>query len=91
MDFIVENKIEILEKKMLAGAPESIVYDILSAVARREIELAAGASKKNSLNVMSLSELRRRAHSRGMEVDGSREMLISALKTASAPATDNAL
>ena len=91
MDFIVENKIEILEKKMLAGAPESIVYDILSAVARREIERAAGASKKNSLNVMSLSELRRRAHSRGMEVDGSREMLISALKTASAPATDNAL
>jgi hypothetical protein len=86
MDFIVENKIEILEKKMLAGAPESIVYDILSAVARREIERAAGASKKNS--VMSLSELRRRAHARGLEVDGSREMLISALKRASTPASD---
>ena len=90
MDFIVKNKLEILEKKMLAGAPENIVYDILSAVARREIECATCASEKNSLRVMRLSELRRRAHARGLEVDGSREMLISALKPASAPATNGA-
>ena len=87
MDFIVENKIRILEKKMLEGAPDNITYDILSSMARREIQLAASASEKNSLNVMSLSELRRRAHARGLEVDGSREMLISALKTKSPPST----
>jgi len=86
MDFIVKNKIEILENKMLAGAPDSITYDILSAVARREIESAAGASE-NSLSVLRISELRRRAHARGLDVDGSREMLISALNNAPVPAT----
>ena len=86
----VENKIKILDKKMLAGALESKVYDILLAVARREIDHAAGARKTNALSAVSISELRRRAHARGLEVDGSREMLILSLKNdAPAPANDN--
>ena len=88
MDFIVKNKIKILEEKMLEGAPDNITYDILSAMARRDIERAADASEKSSsFSVMSLSELRRRAHAIGLEVDGSRDMLISALKRASTPAS----
>ena len=51
MDFIVENEIEILEKKMLAGALDMVAFDC-----------AAGASEKNVFSVMSISELRRRAH-----------------------------
>ena len=89
MDFIVKNKIKILEEKMLEGAPDNITYDILSAMARRDIERAACACEKNSsFSVMSLSELRRRAHAHGLEVDGTRDMLISALKSASTPASD---
>jgi hypothetical protein len=87
MDFIVKNKIEILEKKMLADAPDGITYDILSAMARREIESTAGASE-NSLSALRISELRCRAHARGLDVDGSREMLISALKNAPASSDD---
>ena len=88
MDFIVENKIRILEKKMLEGAPDNITYNILSSMARREIERATTSKKNSSFSFMSLSELRRQAHARGLEVDGSREMLISALKRASTPASD---
>ena len=88
MDFIVKNKIKILEEKMLEGAPDNITYNILSSMARREIERATTSKKNSSFSFMSLSELRRQAHARGLEVDGSREMLISALKRASTPASD---
>lgn len=41
MDFIVKNKIEVLEKKKLAGAPEGFGNDILGAIAREEAKSRA--------------------------------------------------
>jgi hypothetical protein len=69
MDFIVENKNEVLNTIYFNGvvAPEIMIRDVLAADKRGE--------KKGG----SISELRRKAHKKGLDVDGSRETLIAAL------------
>ena len=69
MDFIVENKIEVLNTIYFNGiiAPEIMIRDVLAAVMRGE--------KKGG----SISELHRKAHKKGLDVDGLRETLIAAL------------
>lgn len=80
MDFVVENKAEILKKRTLVNAPYGLTNDILSAMMRGE----KGTSNDSTaeFSSMCISELRRRAHAKGLDVDGSREMLISALDDA---------
>lgn len=78
MDFIVRRKDEIVVRNTLAGAPEGLVNDILAAVARRERKQGIGDDDDN-FNAMCISALRRRAHSLRLDVDGSREMLITSL------------
>ena len=82
MDFVVKNKIEILEKVPLNDLPQGIGADMLAAMARGEkkSESTAGSGGSNELTMMCISELRRRAHEKGLEVDGSRESLIASLK-----------
>lgn len=80
IDFIVKNKAEIIEKNMLIDAPGGIAKDVLVAVLRGDEEgRSADVSNGNTYINMSISDLRRVAHRKGLEVDGSREMLISAL------------
>jgi len=69
MDFILENKDEVLNTISFNGviAPETVIKDVLAAVVRGE--------KKGG----GISELRRKAHKKGLDVDGSREMLTAAL------------
>lgn len=81
MDFVVKNKAEILEKRTLVNAPEGLTNDILSAMMRGE--KGTSNDKTAEFSSMCISELRRRAHAKGLDVDGSREMLISALEDAS--------
>jgi hypothetical protein len=69
MDFILENKAEVLKKLTFVDAPGNLMSDLLAAVARGE-----GAEG------VRISELRQKAHEKGLEVDGSREMLIAALE-----------
>jgi hypothetical protein len=82
MDFIVKNKAEVMDKisfdEMIPG---NLMRDLLAAVARGERE-EGGADGDNTaqFNAMRISELRRKAHEKGLEVDGSREMLIASLK-----------
>jgi hypothetical protein len=80
MDFIVKNKIEILGKNLFTEAPEGLICDILAAVARGEER--GNVEGENIFSVMSISDLRRRAYDKGLDVDGSRDMLISALNNA---------
>ena len=40
-----------------------------------------GDGGESQYNVLRISELRKRVHEKGLNVDGSREMLIAALKT----------
>lgn len=83
MDFILKNKIAIIENKILSGAPESVGNDILAAIAREEAKSGTAGCDENIYSSMGISDLRRRAHEKGLDVDGSREMLISALQLSS--------
>jgi hypothetical protein len=86
MDYILENNNVVLEHVRFDDAPGSLVSDVLAAIARVKIRKdGAGAAKadKNSashFNSMRISELRRMVHDKGLDVDGSREMLIASLE-----------
>jgi hypothetical protein len=78
MDYIVENKDKVIGKISFNDAPGNLMSDLLVAVSREQNR--ADAIGENEFNVMRISELRRKAHEKGLNVDGSREMLIAALK-----------
>ena len=85
MDFIVENKLEVLERGVsLRDAPGGLLADVLVAVARggRRSDGARGGNDEDErlLSTMAISDLRRRAYEKGLDVDGSREVLIASLK-----------
>ena len=71
MDFIVANSFELLSMKALKGAPTDLLSDALAAMARK-----GGTDKAGS---MFINELRRKCYDKGLDFDGSREMLTSAL------------
>lgn len=73
LDYIALNKVEAIEKLSFNDAPGTIAKDILVAVSRGEMN-------GDELTTMRISELRRMAHSKRLNVDGSREVLIAALK-----------
>ena len=77
LDFIVKNTAEITKRKMLTTTTEGPnISDILAAVARAQAE----QKDEKDFSIMSISELRRNAHKKKLNVDGSREMLRSALE-----------
>ena len=81
MDFIVEHKVEVLEKVSLKDAPGGLLADVLAAMARWEKTNGNyNASEKDRWCTMRVSDLRRRVHEKGLDVDGSRDTLIAALK-----------
>jgi hypothetical protein len=84
MDFIVKNKAEVMENKILLNCTVDLSNDILAAMMRGEKVGKASAGSGNGgggLAAMGISELRQKAFEKGLEVDGSREMLISALES----------
>jgi hypothetical protein len=83
MDFVEINATELLEKETLKGAPDGLFHDTLAAMARRNAKKdVANKKRKRVANELSISDLRRDADSKGLDVDGSREMLIAAIKAA---------
>ncbi|KAL3762578.1 hypothetical protein ACHAW5_003116 [Stephanodiscus triporus] len=80
MDFMVENRDEVLEKVSFRDAPGDFVRDVLAALARGEKKGRTNGDSGTDLSAMRISELRLKAHENGLNVDGSREMLIAALK-----------
>ena len=80
MDFVVKNKAEVLEKTSFVNAPGNLMQDLLAAVVRGEKRTSGGRNKVNALRIY---ELRCIAHERGLDVDGSREMLIASIKESS--------
>jgi len=71
MDFIVTNSCELLTTKALKDVPSGLFNDALAAMARK------GGTEK--AGPMFISELRRKCSEKGLDSDGSREMLTSAL------------
>ena len=82
MDFLVNKKDEVTGKISFNDAPGNLMNDLFAAMAREPNRAGAAAIGENEYNTMCISELRRIAHERGLDVDGSREMLIAALKEA---------
>ena len=75
VDFIIKNKIKILKNKLLLNAPSSLSTDILAAIARSD-EVLGGSDE---FCAMSVSELRYEARAKGLDIDGSRDTLISTI------------
>jgi hypothetical protein len=82
LDFIVENKFDVIEKLSFNDVPGALVRDVLVATARGEMRSGGGdVTVDRKYYSLRISELRKMAHENGLNVDGSREMLIAALKT----------
>jgi len=81
MDFAVANEIDIIKKVSFKDAPGEMIKDVLAAVARKRMNKKGdAASNEDEFFTMRITELRRKVHEKGLEVDGSREMLIASLK-----------
>ena len=77
MEFLSSaNKMEVVEKVSFANMPPHLMKDLMVALARS----VASSDKTGDLEMISVSELREMAHKKGLNVDGSREMLIASLK-----------
>jgi hypothetical protein len=78
MDYMLENKDVVLKNIRFDDAPGSLVSDVFAAIARAETMKDDSASHFHSMRI---SELRRMVHDKGLDVDGSREMLLLRLKS----------
>jgi hypothetical protein len=85
MDYILENKSEVFKILSFAdNIPVALMRDLLAATARGEVRNnGTNVHVDNQYNALRISELRKRAHEKGLNVDGSRETLIAALKEGS--------
>lgn len=80
IDYIVENMATTVENQSLSQFPFDLINDVLVAVIRKaKVDNTYDGEECSELSIMSVSELRHRAHVKGLDVDGSREMLISSL------------
>ena len=81
IDFLADNGEEVIGKIEFKDSdmPGNIVKDVLVAVARNKKEVRNEVI--SGLNVMRVSELRRKLDEKGLNVDGSRETMIEALKS----------
>ena len=77
VDFIVTNTLHTKNRSLLADAPRDVAIEILALVARSKGEVEEFWN-------MRICELRRRANEKGLDVDGSRNMLIAALEDSKA-------
>ena len=83
MDYMAENKDKVRGKISFHDAPGSLLNDFIEAISRGESKGSQGTDDNNvdkQYNTLRISELRKKAYEIGLNVDGSREMLIDALK-----------
>lgn len=82
IDFIAENQFQVL-RQLDVDSPESClsVSEIFACMARRERQSGVQGIDENEYHALCIVELRRLAHTKGLDVDGSRESLISALES----------
>mmetsp|Transcript_10867 Transcript_10867/g.26829 ORF Transcript_10867/g.26829 Transcript_10867/m.26829 type:complete len:411 (-) Transcript_10867:412-1644(-) len=80
MDFIVQNEVDVINKVSFKDIPGETVKDVLAAMARGKNKSGENSTCEDHLCTMRITELRKRVHKKGLEVDGSRDMLIAALK-----------
>ena len=77
MEFLSSaDKMEVAKKVSFADMPPHLMKDLMVSLARSE----AKTGKKGDLEMMCVSGLRKLAHEKGLDVDGSREMLIASIE-----------
>jgi len=83
MDFIADNGGEVIGNVSLDQFPGHLVRDLLVATTRRN---EGDSGRDDDFTTMRVSELRRKLHEKGlgMNVDGSREAMIEALRSGAA-------
>ena len=79
MDFIVENGKEATTKLSFEHVPNTVIPDLLTAMTRGKEE-ANSTSDTNDLSMMRVSSLRKLLHEKGLDIDGSREMMIARIE-----------
>ena len=79
MDYMVENQTKLLGKVSFHDVPGSLLNDFIAATARQGSQ-GTDDNEDSQYNTLGISELRKKAYEIGLNVDGSREMLIAALK-----------
>lgn len=79
MDYISNNLAEVVEETSLTQFPGGLVKDMLVAIIRKNYARYFDFRSKTKTNTTTIGDLRRQAHANELEVDGSRDMLISAL------------
>ena len=83
MDYMAENKDKVRGKISFHDAPGSLLNDFIAAISRGERTGSQGIDDNNvdnQYNTLRIIELRKKACEIGLNVDGSSEMLIAALK-----------
>mmetsp|Transcript_27292 Transcript_27292/g.46167 ORF Transcript_27292/g.46167 Transcript_27292/m.46167 type:complete len:411 (-) Transcript_27292:104-1336(-) len=80
MDFLAENTAEASETISFSDVPGHVMKDLMVAFSRRE-ETKQGSQHDNNFTFMRVSELRKKLDEKGLNVDGSREAMIEALKS----------
>jgi hypothetical protein len=87
MDFLAENSKEAIQKISFTDFPGHIVKDLLVATTRSKEDKNKPV---DDFDIMRVDELRRKLYEKGLEVDGSREAMIDALKAYAARGENNA-
>jgi len=81
MDYIVANKHSIMDKVSFDDLPGSLMKDLLAAMARGEERTGDDADDESvKYNRMRVGTLRKLLDEKGLDVDGSREAMITLLK-----------
>ena len=81
MDFLAENSEEASEKISFSDVPGHVMKDLMVAVSRSKKTKQGNQDDNNNFTIMRVSELRKKLDEKGLNVDGSRETMIEALKS----------
>ena len=86
MDFVVENGADVLNGVSFDDIPggSSLFVDLIAAVTRDKKENSPkkkdADGDKEDFNTMRVSDLRKRLHEKGLDIDGSRKAMIATLR-----------
>ena len=79
LDFLMEHSAEASNMMRNESIPGALFADLLTAVNRGKKKTSTGGNG-DDLSTMSVTDLRRKLHAKGLHVDGSREAMIAALE-----------
>ena len=80
LDFIADNGKEAAKKLSFEHVPSTVIPYLLTAMSKGNDTDGETTSTENDLSAMRVNALRKMLHEKGLDVDGSREMMIARLE-----------